>query len=234
MDARVTDATEERLAEWVRAALGDGRAAVAWGPPLAASKSPSVSLTLLEILPTPLPRTAAKAPLKLKLRYLITVQAPDPQEAHALLVRLSFSAMDATDWDVELGALPPAAWEALGAPLQPSLVLNVPLLEERPARRISRVRFPMVLETGSFRSITGSVLGPGEIPIMDACVDLPSLGRSARTDAQGRFRLPGVPTKPAPASLRVRAKGVEMSVDLSTTSASGDVPLVIHLNPLEE
>jgi hypothetical protein len=234
MEPRASDATEERLADWVRSALGKIKAELAWGAPLASAKSPTTSLTLLEITPTPLPRTTEKPPLKLKLRYLLTVQAPDPQDAHGLLVSLAFSAMDETDWDVELGSLPPAVWEALGVPLQPSIVLNVPLLQERPVRRVSRVREPMVLQTGSFRSIFGTVLGPGDLPIMGAQVDLPSLGRGARTDYQGNFRLAGVPTKPAPASLRVRAKGVETSVDLATLAPSGDQPLVIHLNQLEE
>jgi hypothetical protein len=234
MEPRASDATEERLADWVRSALGKDKAEIAWGAPLGSAKSPTVSLTLLEIIPTPTPRMAEKPPLRLKLRYVLSVQAPDPQEAHRLLIALAFSAMDETDWDVELGSLPPGVWEALGVPLQPSILLNVPLLKERPAMRISRVRVPLVLETGSIRAITGTVLGPGEIPIMGARVELPSLGRAARTDQQGRFRLSGIPAGPAPSSLRVRAKGVETSVDLGALAPSGDQPLVIHLNPLED
>lgn len=234
MEPRATDGAEKGLEDWVRSVLGKDKAELAWGPPPAAAKSPSVCLTLLEIVPTPIPRTAEKPPLKLKLRYLLTVQAPDLQDAHRLLVALAFSAMDETDWDVEYGSLPAPMWQALGVALQPSLLLNVPLFQERPVRRVVRVREPLVLQTGSMRAITGTVLGPGDLPIMGAQVDLPSLGRGARTDHQGCFRLAGVPTRPAPSSLRVRAKGVETSVDLAALAPSGDQPLVIHLNQLED
>jgi hypothetical protein len=234
MESRATDAAEKGLVDWVRSVLGKDKAELSWGLPPGTAKSPTVGLTLLEILPTPIPRMAEKPPLKLKLRFLLTVQAPDPQDAHRLLVALAFAAMDETDWDVEYGPLPAAMWLALGAPLQPSILLSIPLLQERPVRRVSRVREPMVLQAGSMRAITGTVLGPGDFPVMGALVDLPSLGRAARTDHQGWFRLPGVPTKPAPESLRVRAKGVETSVDLAALGTSGDQPLVIHLNQLEE
>ena len=233
MAARTGD-VEERLADWVRGALGKEKAELAWGLPLASAKSATVSLTLLEIVPTPLPRTAEKPPLKLTLRYLLTLQAPDPQDAHRLLAGLVFSAMEQTEWTLEPGSLPASTWQELGAPLQPSIVLNVPLLQERPAPHVGRVRVPMVLRTASLRSITGTVLGPGDFPVMGAWVELPSLGRAVLTDHQGRFRLPSIPTRPAPASMRIRAKGVETSVDLSALPSSGDEPLVIHLNQLED
>jgi hypothetical protein len=142
--------------------------------------------------------------------------------------------MDETEWTLDLASPPPALWTALGIPLQPSIVLNVPLYQERPARKVGRVREPMVLRMASLRAITGTVVGPGDFPIMGAWVELPSLGRAVLTDHQGRFRLPGVPTRPAPVAMRVRAKGVETSVDLSGLASSGDEPLVIHLNQLED
>lgn len=234
MEPQASDAAEERLGDWVRTALGKEKVELSWGLPLVSAKSPTVGLTLLEILPTPSPRIQGKPPLRLKLRYVLTVQAPDPQVAHRLLIALAFSAMDETDWDVELGSLPAGVWDALGVPLQPSILLNVPLLQERPERQAQLVRVPLVLKSGPVRAITGTVLGPGEIPIMGARVDLPSLGRTARTDHLGRFQLTGIPPEAAASSLRVRAKGVETSVDLKTRAPSGDPSLVIRVNPLED
>jgi len=234
MDARSSHAPLERLADWVRSALGKDKAELSWGPPPAAAKSATISLTLLEILPTPSPRMTGKPPLRLKLRYLLTAQAPDPRDAQRLLIALTFAAMEETDWDVELGSLPPGVWEALAVPLQPSIVLNVPLLQERPETIAQRVRVPLVIQAGPVRAITGTVLGPGEIPIMGARVDLPALGRTARTDHLGRFHLTGIPPEAAASTLRVRAKGVETSVDLETRAPSGDPSLVIRVNPLED
>lgn len=225
---------QQELADWIRSTLGKDKAELVWGTPAAAAKAPTVSVTLLEIIPTPLPRTAEKPPLKLTLRYLLSAQASDPKDAHRLLAALAFAAMEQTGWTVEPGSLGAEAWVALGVPLQPSLQLNIPLLRERPAPHVGRVRELMVLRTASLRAITGTVLGPGDLPIMGARVDLPSLGRYARTDHLGWFRLSGVPTNPTPASLVVRAKGIETTVDLSALAASGDQPVVIHLNQLED
>ncbi len=225
---------QDELADWVRSALGKEKVELAWGPPPAAAKSPTVSVTLIGIVPTPIPRTAERPPLKLTLRYLLSAQAPDPKDAQRLLAVLAFAAMDQTPWSVEPGSLSAELWQALAVPLQPSIVLDVPLLRERPAPHVGRVRVPLVLRTASLRTISGTVLGPGDLPIMGARVDLPSLGQAARTDHLGRFRLPGIPTDPTPTDLRVRAKGVETTVDLSTLAPSGDQPLIIHLNQLED
>jgi hypothetical protein len=227
------DQADERLEAWVLTALGKEKVEVSFAVPGSSSGTRAIGLFLLEVLPAPAPRTPQRPPLQVMLRYLVTVAAQDAANAHRILGELAFAAMDTAEFEVEVEPVPAAVWTALGVPLRPCFVLRVPLRRERPQPRHPRVRFPIVLRTTPVRALVGVVVGPGDIPIMGARVDVPSMGRSVQTDAQGRFRIPGVPAKPAPSSLRVRARGVETSVDLGR-AAGMDEPLVIHMDALED
>jgi len=226
------DEIDTGLAGWVKEALGKEKAEISFGAPEESPKETTVTLSLVGVLPTPTPRTPSKPPLKLVLRYLVSVQAPDTEDAHRILGTLAFSAMERPEFELELGAPEAALWPAFGVPLRPSFAIRVPLLKARPEPRARRVRYPIVIKTTPVRPIAGVVLGPGESPVMGAKVGIPG-GRPVETDHLGHFVIPGVLRDFAPAALEVRAKGALETVPLGPQSAPGD-SLVIHLNSLED
>ena len=227
------DEIDARLSDWVKGSLGKEMAELAFGISKETPKATTVNLCLVGVLPTPSPRTPQRPPLKLVLRYLVSVQAAEVEDAHRILGTLAFSAMEVSDFDVETQAPDAALWAALGIPLQPSFAIRVPLLKSRPEPKLQRVRYPLVLKTSPVRSISGVVLGPGEIPVMGARVEIPGSGRPAQTDYLGYFVIPGVLREFAPEALEVRAKGARETIPLDPKAGLDD-PLVIHLNSLED
>jgi hypothetical protein len=227
------DETDARLRDWVKASLGKEKAELFFGTPKETPKQTTVSLSLVGVLPTATPRTPQRPPLKLVLRYLVSVEAEDVEDAHRILGNLAFSAMELPEFEVETEAPEAALWTALGIPLRPAFAIRVPLLKIRPEPKVRRVRFPLVIKTSPVRTIAGIVLGPGEIPIMGARVEIPGSGHAVQTDRLGRFVIPGVLREFAPRALQVRAKGAFETVPLDP-KAGFDDSLIIHLNSLED
>ena len=85
-----------------------------------------------------------------------------------------------------------------------------------------------MLSTTSIASLFGRVLGPGDLPVPGALVELPSMDLSERTDTKGYFRFATVPADPPGVVLRVRAKGREVSMPVERPTSPGE-PLIIHL-----
>lgn len=209
-----------------------GAAEVSLAPPSASRSGRGIGLYLLELGQTPPDRTARRPPLQLCLRYLVTTWADEPEEAHRLLGELVFAAVESEEFETDLDPLPAAAWAALGAPPQPSFVLRVPLRLERPQPPSKLVRRPLVIHAVARSSIHGLVVGPGDVPVAGARVELPALRLSERTDTKGRFCFPTVPAEPGAKALRVKAKGRELSVTAELPTPDGE-PLVIHFDPRE-
>ncbi len=199
-------------------------------PPAGAAPQATVSVYLMEVLTTPaMRRVRDPEPLRLAARYLVTSWASEPEEAHRILGRLIFAAMTTPQNDVEVNAVPHSLWQAFGQPVRPSFVLRVPLVQERLVKPAPKVRKPIVLRHSPMRPFGGRVVGPGEIGIMDAMIEVPSLHLTTRTDAEGRFQFPAVPTDPPIQLLRVHAKGRGIDVSFADQPAPRQ-PLVIQLS----
>jgi hypothetical protein len=197
------DQADERMIEWARKVVPDVPVAIA--PPPAPDSGAGVRIHLLSIHPVPAVRGAKLPPLELALRYLFTTCAEDEGDAHRWLGALAFRAMDAEDWQVEREPLPIDAWRAFGIAPRPAFVIRVPLRLERPEKEVPLVRKPPVVRSSPIAALAGVVLGPEEIPIAGATVEVAALGLFARTDGDGAFRFPTVPATSA-VSLVVRAK----------------------------
>lgn len=225
------DQVDRRLRDWTQSTLPD--AEVTFGAPLDAKEGTGVSLYLFDLINNPPARGTRRPPLQVALRYLVTSWAEEPHKAHRLLGDLMFAAMDNPDFDIEVDSIPVELWRALGVAPRPAFVIRVPLRRERPELERRLVRMPLVVKQSPIGSVEGIVVGPGDIPIANARVELPGLRRSTRTDSKGRFRFSAVPTEPPPEMLIVKAKGKEMSVRPADTAPNGE-RLVIRLHGLEE
>lgn len=137
------DEMDRSLREWIGTVLGE--TPVSLGPP-AGEKEDGVKLYLLDLLEGPAPRERRSQPLQLKLRYLVTATAEEPEEAHRRLGELAFAALESPDFEVELGALPASLWQAFGVAPRPAFLLRVPVRRERPARKVPLVLEPIVIQ----------------------------------------------------------------------------------------
>jgi hypothetical protein len=224
------DEVDQRLKAWVGHVLGETPVSLA--VPERGSRERGVSLYLLELGAAPPARTGRRVPLQFSVCYLITVDAETPEQAHHLMGELLFAALEAPDFEVELAPVPLELWAALAVPPQPAFRLRLPVRRERAEPNTARVRFPVVIETHPPEALRGRVVGPGDVPIPGAVVELPTLKLSTRTDARGFFRFLNVPALETVGGLEVRAKGEVLHVGAEALAPTEE-PLVIRL-PLKE
>jgi hypothetical protein len=158
-----------------------------------------------------------RPPLQVALRYRVSTGGADVRERHRRLGELLFAALAAPEYEVEL--TPDAS-----AP-RPSFVMSVPLRPPVPAAAPPPVRAPLVLGDAPVRILAGVVLGPEDVPIADAFVELPLLGLATRSDHRGRFTFAAVPSRPAQLVVHAKARTFPFSVD------SPDVELRLDLLP---
>lgn len=213
------DRADAQLQEWIgQVAAG---ATVFVEPPAARPDRSGVGLYLLSLAEAPPARGAGPVPLQIKLRYLLTTWGRSSQEEHQLLGQLVFAALQREGWEVDLSPIPASLWQAFGVAPRPALQLLVPLRLERPARAAPRVRAPMVIEIGPSEPVAGRVLGPGDVPLAAARVELPSLELAAETGPDGRFLFARVPSQPRTKTFRVLARGDVQEFQSEAPPAAG-------------
>lgn len=224
------DAASQQLEQWICKTLG--LASVSFAPPGATKGKAGISCYLLELVENPPLRGARRAPLQLALHYLVTSWADSHEASQRLLGDLIFAAMEHEEYEVLLRPLPAEMWRALGTVPQPCFLLRVLVRVDREERRVPRVREPVAIDGAPVVQLHGIVLGPGDIPISGAQVELPALQRVTRTDSQGRFRINGVAPEPRVKQLRIRAKGETLDISVEQP-ALAEEPVLIHFDLLD-
>lgn len=226
------DEVDRRLKEWVGTALQGIE--VSFGPPNREKAGRRIDLYLVELKDKPPLRSAKRPPLQLSLRYLVTAWADDPEEAHRLLGQLVFAAMENPEFEIDLCPAPATVWRSFGVPPQPSFVLAVSVQKERPQPKVALIRQPLIVNASLVTSFHGVVLGPGDIPLAGARVEIRGLHLATQTDYRGRFRFSTVPSEPSEKLLEIKAKGRELSVTAEENHPEDGDPLVIRFNLMEE
>lgn len=221
------DQTDSRLQSWIENLLPGTPVSLA--APGAAPTFQGISLYLIALDSAPPPRAPGRPPLQFTAVYLVSVWGHEPAAAHRLLGELVFAALDNPEMDVDLKPLPYETWLAFGVPPQPAFVLRALVRQPRPEPEVHYVRQPLVLRTTGMTELHGVVLGPGDVPLVGARVELPSIEVFVRTDAQGRFRFSGVPAEPRAKHLRVKAKGRELHITVEEPTTEGK-PVVIRFD----
>jgi hypothetical protein len=220
------------VSEWAAAVTGSGVPVVLAPPSDDRTPATGVSVFLMELVSRPALRGERRTPLQLGLRYLVTTWAEDPLSAHRLLGSLVLAAMEVESFEVDLTPPSPLTWAALGAAPRPGFVLQVLLRMPRPHPVAAPVRGPLVVQGVALTRLTGVLLGPGDIPIAAARIELPAAGAATETDSLGRFWFPGVPAEPERKLVRVRARGRQLDVEIA--QRDGSQPVVIRFEHLLE
>lgn len=224
------EATDQSLKEWIGTVVQG--ADVRLTPPVDSGDSRVVSLYLMDLLPAPRASTSRRLPLQISLRYLVTAWDENPEDAHRVLGDLVFAAMEHPGFEVELGTLSTEAWAAFGVAPRPAFMLRLPLQIERPEPQVPHVHRPVEVRIAPAVSLSGLLVGPGDIPLGDVRVELPTLQLSTHTDAQGRFRFGAVPAEPSTKELRVRIKGSDRLVKVEHNRDARE-PMVIRFETME-
>ena len=222
----VIDEVDQQLEAWIGEV--EPSASVSFeASPAPGSDGVVVGLHLLELAELPPARGHGTPPLQVRLGYLVTTWADNAPSAHKQLGNLLFAAMEHPDYEVgfpgELGSF----WTAAGVAPRASFLLAVPLrraVEERPAKPVET---PLVVSGTRVRPLVGAVVGPGDVPIADAFVEIPALSLATRSDRRGRFRFGAVPMAPHGHQLRVRAKAREFPFSVE---GSDDAPVTLRLD----
>jgi hypothetical protein len=227
----VIEKADRQIVQWIGTILP--KVPVSLGAPGPKSTPKGIAVYLLDVSVDPPARSAKRPPLQVELRYLLTAWDDQEEESHRLLGSLLFAALDNPDFQVEPNPVALEVWRGLGLAPRPSLVLRVPLRKVRPEKIAPPVRVPLVVRTSGLGRLAGRVVGPGDLPLMAADVELPSLHLRARTDPDGRFQFYGIPLSKSVNTVKVRAKGKEITVDVKGWRDQEE-PLLIRMNLLEE
>jgi hypothetical protein len=226
------DEVDRRLKDWVKSILEGVE--VHFTAPNNAAEQRGIGLYLMEVVVMPPASTTKLPPLQVALRFLVTSWSEDPEEAHRLLGELVFAAMENPELEVELAPVSVAVWRALGVAPRPSFVIRVPLQRVRHMPKAKPVTAFPIVTTLAVVSLHGVVRGPNDIPLADAEVQVPALRLTARTDYKGRFHFSGVPGDGKMKTLRVRAKGQELSLTTDKDYSDASKPLLIRFEKMED
>lgn len=218
------DELDQQLTGWVGEIL-PGTTVTLDGPAVASSAD--VRLHLFELTDLPAARGGQRPPLQVELGYLVTTGGADVGSAHDRLGALLFAALQHPDYDVRFPGDMAAYWAAAGVPPQPSFVLAVPLRQEVSVPAAPPVTSALRVQSVGSQSLVGVVVGPGDVSIADAMVEVPSLALATRTDPRGRFRFSAVPAGATALQVRVRAKSQEFPF---TVDSSAPQPVTLKLD----
>lgn len=219
---------DTKVQAWVQGILPDTEVVV--GPPHQFEGRQGVKGVNLYLLALADSRPAwANHPVtkRIALRYFITTWGKTEEEAHALLSKLVFAAWEQQEYELSLSELPLVLWSALGVLPRPAFTLWVPCAMEQPQPETKLVRGPLAVQGAPVRSLFGLVLGPGNMPIMGAGVELPALQLRGQTDAHGRFFFASVPGGSQGFQVVVKAKGRRQSVTVEQSTSASD-PVTIR------
>lgn len=209
----------EALVRWAGNALDGIQTRL--GPPVTGRPGRGVSFQLLTVTPQPVPDAERHRRLCASLRYIATAWAPDDAVAHNLLGRLVFAAMQQKEFELEREPPSMVLWRSLGVPPQPGVLVTCRASTPLPARRT-------IFATTPPSSLDGRVMGVDGRPVGEATVAVPRYDMYARTNEDGHFHLPALPSRER-TTLVVQSHGDQQMVDF--VRSGGRAPgLVIQLD----
>jgi hypothetical protein len=180
-----------------------------------------VVLWPLDVRPAVQTRSAGpREPYRFTIRYLVTASLRS-------LDRVLADAVAHGEPEISLTAGDSALWSALGVPPRPALILDVPAQIAYAEQVAPPVLHPLRIDLIARRTLAGTVVGPGDVPIAAIRVDVLGTTLSTNTDAHGRFSLAGVPDT-GEVRLRLVGRGRVFVTAIDPRAVSAEEDLTIH------
>lgn len=219
----IESATQDLLA-WLADAAGQP---VRLAPPgdratdKAHDTSGGLTLWPLELVPQRQTRSGGngREPYRFGVRYLLAVSGPD---GLGLLDRVLTAAVREGEPQISLEAGDPALWQAFGVAPRPAAFIEAPAQITPPSISAPPVRHGLQVTIIPRVTLSGRVVGPGDVPLAAMRVEVLGTPLKTETDAQGRFLLAGVPEAPE-VRLRLVGRGKILTAQVDPT----DTDLVI-------
>jgi len=129
------DQTDKHLKEWV-ATIEDNITVSLEAPTDLKDKEQRVIwLYLIDLAEMTPHQESKKSNWRIFLRYLVTVSATPPEEAHRLLGKLLLATLESSEFEVEPEPIPVSLWTAFGIIPRPAFMLRVPLNTQKLDRK---------------------------------------------------------------------------------------------------
>lgn len=221
---------DEKLMQWVAQTLPG--TSISLEPPAKQGDESAVGLYLMEVAQTPTPSTGTRPPLRLMLKYLVTVRDQSPEKAHGKLVQLMLAAMETTEYEVDAEPLPLTVWGAFGVVPRPCFLLRVPVSFEREQKKARPVSKPLQVRWSDAAPLYGIVEGPGDAVLSNCRIEIPALNIATTTDYAGKFFFSSVPD--GDKEVVVKARGCQLRVRSGVAAHDITNPLRIQFSPSEE
>ncbi|NUR70063.1 MAG: carboxypeptidase regulatory-like domain-containing protein [Hamadaea sp.] len=181
------EAASARLLDWLGRTAGTAAHLSTAEQKSGGKPDSGVTVYPLEVRPARQTRgTGPREPYRFTVRFLVTGPLP-------ALDRLLIAAVRAGEPEILLTAGDPALWQALGIPPRPALIVDLPAAVTFPELPAPPVLHPLKIEHIGRRTLAGTVVGPGDVPLAAVRVEVLGTTLTATTDAHGRFTVAGVP-----------------------------------------
>jgi hypothetical protein len=167
-------------------------------------------------------RVGVKPPFRCRVRHLVLTAGPD-QPAARLLDRVLIAAVQTGAPEVRLGPLPPELWLALGLEPRPALLFDVAAQIARTVPEPPLVRKALRIEDRAIRALSGTIIGPQDVPMADLRVEVAATGAYAHTNSRGEF---GFSNVPAQDRTRLRIVGKGRRYETEVDSGGTDHPII--------
>jgi hypothetical protein len=213
----------QQLEAWITSVVGD--VVCSAGAP-GSDADADVVLYLLSVVPrTRTLHTRPPEPIPLALRYLVLTPG---ERAEERLDQLLEVALQQEAFAVDLAPQPAEVWLAFGVPPQPSFTIEMEVAVTRDRPLAPPVVRPLAVEVTSSVPLHGLVLGPGEVPIPGARVEVVGQGSVTFSDGRGQFVFPAVPGA-CSTKLRVSARGQEFLAVADRADIAEPVVITCHV-----
>ena len=164
---------------------------------------------------------AGSAPVRLRVRFLVTVDGP-AAAALSTMDRLLRTVAEPGGYPPVPEAVDPAVWRAFGIAPRPALLFDVPVRLDRHARTVPRVSGSLRVDGAPLRTLHGRVVGPGGVGLPG--IQVAAGDAVTRTDPRGGFVLSGVAGDTATV-LQLAGKGLHMRAEVPAGSTDA---VVVH------
>jgi hypothetical protein len=176
-----------------------------------------LTLWPLELRPQPQVHSGGphREPFRFAVRYLLTASGP---HALRLLDAVLVAAVRAGQPQFILDAGDPALWHAFGTPPRPALLVDAPVQILYLDKTAPPVLHPLQLSIIPRVTLTGRVVGPGDVPLAAMRVEVLGMPLRAETGTDGRFTIAGVPEADT-VPLRLVGRGQVLTAQVDPTDA---------------
>lgn len=182
---------DKHLRDWIQKVLPETEVALSFDG--GNEDRPHVVLLLLDIHRAT-PAQSVRMPLKINLRYLISLAGGAMEKRHQLLGELVFAALEEASFETQLEPPPNSLWLSLGVHPRPAFYCVFPLTLERPT--VAKTVREVVVRHAPTTHLRGQLIDHNHRPVAGASIQISGLSTQIHSDRNGKFEFKMIPRQP--------------------------------------